>query len=228
MADWMFVLVRTDSEAPKHKGISLLYIDIKTPGISINPILNIAGGNTFNDVYFDNVRVPRENIIGNENEGFKIAMATLDYERTEGMKMVGSMQRRLEDLVKFINQIKAEKGTFTREELFRARLAEIRARVEVLKMLTYRVANNEANGRPVTYEASMSFSYYGDLSKRLARLSMNILGMYGQLGPNSVSAPLYGMEQINYLYTPAFSLAGGTTEIQKNIVAWRGLGMPRD
>lgn len=228
LADWMFVLVRTDTNAPsKHKGISLLYVDIKTPGISITPMLNIAGGHTFNDVYFDSVRIPRSNIIGKENDGFKIAMASLDYERTEGMNKVGNMRRRLEDLVDYINKKKAESGFFPRETLFRERLAKMRVEVEVLKLLSYRMINNEMQGKPVTYEASMSFAFYGDLAKRLSRLSVQVLGMYGQLGPECEFAPMYGMEQSHYLYTPAFSLAGGTTEIQRSIVAWRGLGMPR-
>ncbi|MFK5952063.1 MAG: acyl-CoA dehydrogenase family protein [Desulfobacterium sp.] len=227
-ADWMFLLVRTDPDAQsKHKGISLLYTDIKTPGITPRPLLNIAGGHTFNEVFLDNVKIPKNNLIGKKNDGFRYAMATLDYERSSSVKMIGSMERRLEDLVGFVNQERAKGSNRTNEHLVNERLAKLATDIEVAKLLAYRVVHQDAKGKPVTWEASMLFAFYADLMKRLCRVGTQILGPYGQLGPDSQYALLHGMEQSGYLYTPAYSLAGGTTEIQRNIVAWRGLGLPR-
>ena len=226
-ADTMFVLVRTDPDAtPKHKGLSLIYVDMKTPGITHTPVINIAGGHTFNDVFFDNVRVPKKNLIGEINKGFYIAMASLNYERSEGGKLIGLMKRRVDDLVKYVKD--KGKDEFPFYPLIRERLAKLEIDVDVMKLLAYQLAHKEVKGKPVTFEASMQFAFYADLMKRLSRISTQILGPYGQLGPDSSFAPLYGMEQLAYLYTPAYSLAGGTTEIQRNLIAWHGLGLPKN
>lgn len=227
-ADWMFVLVRTDPDAAqKHKGISLLYVDMKTPGITCTPITNIAGDHTFNDVFFDNVRVPKKNLIGKLNQGFYLAMATLDYERSEGGKLVGLMKRRVDDLVDYVKNMKDQNSSMPNYALIRDRLAKLQIDISVMKLLSYRLLDNEVKGKSVTYEASMQFAFYADLMKRICRVGTQVLGAYGQLGPDSPFAPLYGMEQRAYLYTPAYSLAGGTTEIQRNIIARQGLGLPK-
>lgn len=227
-ADWMFLLARTDPDAgSKHEGISLLYVDMKTPGITHTPIINIAGGHHFNDIYLDNVKIPKNNLIGKKNNGFKIAMTALDYERTSSVKLVGSLARRMEDLVAFVNEKKNNGESFPNEELIKERLAKLATEVEVAKLLAFRVVHESSKGKSVTYEASLQYAFYSGLAKRLSRVATQIMGPYGQLGPESSFAPLYGMEQSHYLYTPANSLAGGTTEILKTVVALRGLRLPR-
>ena len=227
-ADWMFLLVRTDPDAEKnYKGISLLYVDMKTPGITTRPIINIAGGHTFNEVFFDDVKVPKDYLIGERNKGFYIAMASLDYERSGGIQRAAQNKRTIDNLVKYVNERKRAGETIPDEALVRERLAQSAIDVEISRLLGYRIIHEQSKGEQVTYEASMQFAFMADLTKRLNRLSTQILGLYGQLGMKSEWAHMHGVEQRAYLHTPAFSLAGGTTEIQRNVVAWRGLGLPR-
>jgi hypothetical protein len=227
-ADWMFLLARTDPNAgSKHKGISLLYTSMKAEGITYTPILNIAGGHTFNDVFLDNVKIPKKNLIGKKDDGFKVAMATLDYERSSAAKEIGTLERRIDDIVKYLKTELEKNNPIANKALIKERIAKSATELEILKLLAYRVIHNAAKGKSVTYEASMQHAFQGDLNKRIITNVVRILGPYGQLGPESSFAPIHGMMKQAYLYIPAFSLAGGTTEIQRNIVAWRGLGLPR-
>ena len=227
-ADWMFVLVRTDPLAKnKHEGISLLYVDMKTPGISYSPLINIARGHTFNEVFFENVSVPQKNLIGQKNRGWYVAMATLDYERSGGAARVGAAKRWIEELTRFINDKKHHGEVIPNEALIRDRLAQLAIDLEVLRLLAYRVIYEQGKGRIPTYEAAIQFSFGNDLMKRLTRIGTQTLGLYGQLGMESKWALLNGMMQRDYLYSPALTLAGGTAEIQRNVIASRGLGLPR-
>ncbi len=227
-ADWMFVLARTDPQAPrKHEGLSLFYLDMKTPGISFSPLVNIARNHTFNDVFFDNVRVPKKNLVGEKNRGWNLTIATLDYERTWGITKVGGAKRWLEELTQFINDKKRRGEIIPDEAILRDRLAQLAVYVEVWRLLAYRMVHMLGKGRLSSHEAAIQYAFGNEFIRRLHRVGMQILSLYGQLGVESKWAPLKGMMERDYLYSPAFTLGGGTSEIQRNIIALRGLGLPR-
>jgi len=226
-ADWMFVLARTDPDAPKHRGISYFLIDMKTPGISVRPLINMANGEGFNEVFFENVRIPKTGLLGELNRGWYIATTTLDFERSALGGSAG-VQRTLEDLTRFV---KAESdgagGRLWDKPLVRHALADLWVSLDVTKMLSYRVVSMQARGLVPNYEASIIKVFSTDLIQKQARVGLGIMGLYGGLWGDGPWAKLRGRLAKSYVATVGTAIAGGTTEIQRNIIAQRGLGLPR-
>lgn len=220
-AGWIFLLARTDPDAPKHRGISFFVIDMKTPGISIRPLVNLAGSHGFNEVFFDNVRVPRENLIGEQNRGWYIAATTLDFERS-GINRIAGATRTLNAVIDYVRQ----SGVHRRPEV-RTALAELAIEFDIGRILAYRVAWMQSRKLIPNYEASMSKLFGSEMQQRLARFAINTLGLCGQLATGSPRAPLAGIVERYYLATVSLTIAAGTSEIQRNIIAGRGLGLPR-
>lgn len=220
-AGWIFLLARTDPDAPKHRGISFFVIDMKTPGISIRPLVNLAGSHGFNEVFFDNVRVPRENLIGEQNRGWYIAATTLDFERS-GINRIAGATRTLNAVIDYVRQ----SGVHRRPEV-RTALAELAIEFDIGRILAYRVAWMQSRKLIPNYEASMSKLFGSEMQQRLARFAINTLGLCGQLATSSPRAPLAGIVERYYLATVSLTIAAGTSEIQRNIIAGRGLGLPR-
>jgi alkylation response protein AidB-like acyl-CoA dehydrogenase len=220
-ADWMILLARTDPDAPKHKGISYFLVDMHTPGISVRPLVDMLGRHQFNEVFFDDVRVPREALLGELNRGWYVATATLDFERSGIQRVIGSY-RTYEQLLDH-----AREARLGRHPLVRHKLAELKIEFEVGKQLSYRVAWMQSKQLVPNYEASVSKMYGSELAQRLANAGMQIMGLGGQLGPGSPHAPLRGAFESLYLNAAALTIAAGTSEIQRGIIAGRGLGMPR-
>jgi len=215
LADWMFMLVRTDPEAPKHRGISYLLVDMKSPGITVRPLTTLAGTQTFSEVYFEDVRVPVSNRVGEENRGWYVGTTTLDFERSSIGSAIG-LRKSLEELV-----AKAKGGTglsLVPGSQARWEFVERWVETEVARMLSYRVVSMQAHKIIPNHEASISKMYTTELSQRIARLGLHLRGMHGNVRDD------YSME---YMETVSATIAGGTTEIQKGIVATRGLGLPR-
>jgi alkylation response protein AidB-like acyl-CoA dehydrogenase len=219
-ADWCVLLVRTDAEAPKHKGISYLLVDMKLPGITIAPLVDITGRHAFNQIFFEDVRVPRDCLVGEINRGWYVAAATLDFERS-GINRVVAGIRVYEELVAY-----AREATLADRDTARMKLAELGIELAAGKLLAYRVASMQAKGQIPNAEASMSKMFGSELQQRLAQAGMQIMGLGGQL-ESGRWAPLAGKLEQYYLSTSALTVAAGTTEIQKNIIAGRGLGLPR-
>jgi alkylation response protein AidB-like acyl-CoA dehydrogenase len=225
-ADWCILLARTDQEAPKHKGISYLLLDMKTPGVDVRPLYDLTNRHTFNEVFFENVRVPRTCLVGELNRGWYVAAATLDFERS-GINRVVMGYRTFEELAGYARETTIDGRRLGDEGTVRNKLAELAIEFTAGRMLAYRVASMQARGQIPNTEASMSKMYGSELQQRLAGAGMQIMGMAGQLEPGSRWAPLSGRLEQFYLFASALTVAAGTTEIQKGIIAGRGLGLPR-
>ena len=221
LSDWGWLAARTDPDAPKHKGISLLMLDMKSPGISVRPLVNIADQHAFNEVFFEDVRVPVEQRVGEENRGWYHLAVALDFERS-GIAAYSGGRRNIERLT----SIAAENPQLVENRPgIRNELADRMVEVNVGTFLAYRVATMQGQGLLPNHEASASKLFGSELGQRIARTGMHLLGMAGQLRGESSRAAIDQAQ--NYLYTVSGTIAAGTSEIQRNIMATRGLGLPR-
>ncbi len=221
LSDWGWLAARTDPDAPKHKGISLLMLDMKSPGISVQPLVNMADQHAFNEVFFEDVRVPVEQRVGEENRGWYHLAVALDFERS-GIAAYSGGRRNVERLTR----IAAETPRLVENRPgIRHELAERMVEVNVGTFLAYRVATMQAQGLLPNHEASASKLFGSELGQRIARTGMHLLGMAGQLRGESSRIEIDQAQ--NYLYTVSGTIAAGTSEIQRNIMATRGLGLPR-
>ncbi|MDP9238059.1 MAG: acyl-CoA dehydrogenase family protein [Chloroflexota bacterium] len=225
-AQWMILLARTDRDAPKHRGISYFLVDMTTPGITIQPLTDMLGRHTFNQVFFQDVRIPRDSLLGELNRGWYVATSTLDFERSGIQRVIGSM-RTYNEIVSYAAGLVASKRVPKSYAPVRHRLAELKIEFEVGRFLAYRVAWLQSQGKVPNYEASVSKLYGSELAQRLAAVGMNLLGLHGQLAPGSPSAKLRGRVEALYLNAAALTVAAGTSEINRGIIATRGLGLPR-
>ncbi|MCH8089167.1 MAG: acyl-CoA dehydrogenase family protein [Chloroflexi bacterium] len=226
-ADWILLLVRTDPDAPKHKGITMLLADMKTPGVSVRPIIDMSNGHPFNETFFDNVRVPKENVVGEVNRGWYAGMTLLDFERS-GVEYAAVSRRALDETVKFASETRVNGKSLIEVPTVRNKLAEMAVNVEVSYMLSYQIAWLQSKGEVPNKEASMGKMFGTEIEQRTFQTAMQILGLYGQMIPGSKGAPLHGFIENNYLKSIADTIQSGTSEIQRRIVATRGLGLPRE
>jgi alkylation response protein AidB-like acyl-CoA dehydrogenase len=221
-SDWIFILARTDPDLPKHKGISFFLVDMKSPGVSVRPLINLQNRHEFNEVYFENVRVPRRNMVGPENGGWYVGMTLLDFERSS-IASIASARRTLEDLAGYARKT----GRLASEGGVRARLAELALECEVARMLSYRIGSMQAAGKLPNYESSMLKVFVTEMRQRLYNFGVGLMGLFGQLA-QSPAAPLAGRIELGYLESVAPTIYSGSNEIQRTIIATRGLGLPRD
>jgi alkylation response protein AidB-like acyl-CoA dehydrogenase len=226
LADWCILLARTDPEAPKHKGISYFLLDMRTPGITVRPLIDMMDNHGFNELFFENVRIPKDCLLGQENQGWYMAATTLDFERSSIGGAVGG-RRMLEEIVGYAQETKRNGNRLIDEVPVRVRLADAALEVEIGQLLSYRVASMQSRGLVPNYESSIAKLFNTDMQLRLAKAGMEIMGLYGQLEPQSKYAPLRAKFERQYLWQTGMSVGGGTPEIQKNIIAMRGLGLPR-
>jgi len=225
-ADWIMLLTRTDPDAPKHRGISFVLVDMKSPGVSVRPIINMAGGHEFNQVTFDDVRVPRANVVGDEDRGWYVAVTLLDFERS-GIDYSASAHRLLDDTKEFANETKRNGVPLIEIPWVRTLMADRYIDCEVARLMAYNVAYMQSQDLIPTKEASMSKVFGSEVVQRVTEAALDILGMYGTLGREDKWAPLNGRVQENWMNAFAGTIAAGTSEIQRNIIAGRGLGLPR-
>jgi alkylation response protein AidB-like acyl-CoA dehydrogenase len=220
LSDWVWLVCRTDPDAPKHRGISILLVDLKSPGITIRPLINMGGQHGFNEVFYDNVRVPVKNLVGEENRGWYVVAENLDYERS-GIERIAGTGGLFRDLLAHLRASGDRASTAVRHAL-----ADRAIEYEVGRMLAYRVAWLLSAGRVPNYEASMSKAYGSEWTQRVARTGMSLVASAGLMGTPEERALRAKIEQA-YLSTVSATIAGGTSEIQRNIIATRGLGLPR-
>ncbi|MCA9824750.1 MAG: acyl-CoA dehydrogenase family protein [Dehalococcoidia bacterium] len=225
IADKMILLARTDQEAPKHKGISAFIVDMDAPGVTVQGVPNIAYRHDFNQVFFEDVRVPASNLFGGENNGWYVATTTLDFERSN-IAAVSGARRTIHDLIGWARE-KHPGGRPWDKPSVRHKLADLAIEAETGRLVAYRTAWLQAKGAVPNYEASMGKVWMAMLGIKVANTGIGILGAYGQLTPGSAGAQLYGRLTTAYLLAMSGPIAGGTSDIQKNIIAQRGLGLPR-
>jgi alkylation response protein AidB-like acyl-CoA dehydrogenase len=223
LADWMFGLVRTDPDAPKHRGITYLLIDMKSPGITVRPLVNLGGDHHFNEVFFEDVRVPVTHAVGEVNRGWYVGATTLDFERSSIGSAVGQRQAVERNLAWF----RTNAGSLhpTARAAVRHEWTERYLEVSVAKLLAYRVISMQAAGRIPNSEASIAKLYNTELTQRISRTALKMVGQWGAV--RDQRGPLQGDPAGGYLQSVASTIAGGTSEIQRNIIATRGLGLPR-
>ena len=190
------------------------------PASSFQPLLNISGRKGFGQFFFDNVRMPKDSLLGEVNRGWYLATTTLDLERSN-IANAGGPRRTVDDLCGYVR----ESGRATTTE--RHRLAQHAVEVNVVTMLSYRVASMLAAGGVPNQEASLLKLFLSELDQRIANTGLHILGMHGALMPGSPLAKLQAQFALTYLTTVPRTIAGGTSEVQRNIIATRGLGLPR-
>lgn len=227
-ADLCWMAVRTNPDAPKHRGISLFVLDMKTPGITIRPIVNMAGIHHFNQVYFDDVRVPRENMIGPLDRGWYVMSTTLDFERSARVTSAAGARRTLEDLVAYAATTTGSDGRpIGKDPVVAAKLSRLAIDIEVARLFAYQVATTQLHGKVPNREGSILKLWCSELEQRLALAGMEILGPNAMLASKSGRSPMHGHIQHSYLESFSATLASGASEIQRNVIARRGLDMPR-
>lgn len=225
-ADYVYLTARTDPDAPKHRGISNFIVDMRTPGITVQPLVNLADVHSFNQVFYDNVRVPAKNRVGEENRGWYVAAALLDFERSS-IAGVANQRRMLDDLTAFAREVVRDGQDNGRMATVRSELAERAIEIEVGRIMSYWIASMQDRGMVPNREASASKLFTSELSQRIAQTGMRLIGLAGQLQPGSRWAPLQGRIERSYRSSVSSTIGGGTSEIQRNVIATRGLGLPR-
>jgi alkylation response protein AidB-like acyl-CoA dehydrogenase len=217
-ADYCYLVARTDPEAPQHRGISELLVPMSLPGITVRPIRDMVGEEHFGEVFFDEVRVPSDALIGELHRGFYQIMQQLDYERSGIERLISNYP-----LWRDVKRLAAERGMLG-DPLLRQEIAAIEIAFFAGRLLIYQVAAVLSEGRIPNRESAVAKCFCTSLEQRIAALSARIVGPASQLRDSR--APLRGRAARALLYAPAYTIQGGTSEILRNIIAQRGLGLP--
>lgn len=223
--NYLYLLARTDPHVPKHRGLSEFIIPMDLPGITRRPLIDITENEAWNEVFFDDVRVPQECLIGQENNGWRQVMEQLAYERS-GMERLMANYPVFEGIIKFVKETTRDGKPLSQDPVIRHQLAQLKIEFEVGRLFMYRVALVMDEGRSPEWEAAMSKAYATAFEQRLASIALEMLGLYGHLAPSSKWAKLNGMAYHSYLSSKGYSLQAGSSEILKNILAQRKLGLP--
>jgi alkylation response protein AidB-like acyl-CoA dehydrogenase len=216
-ADWCQLYVRTDSEAPKHKGISCLIVDMRSPGIEVRPLVTLNGAADFAEVFFDDVRVPADALLGPLNGGWRVATTTLSHERAGAARLYAGVRLQLADLVADLTNSSVDGRPVLQNAATLRRLGEIAVRVDYLELLCKRAISATLHGGDALGSASLAKSVWAELGQDLAVLAYDVLGAHQTDG-----------RWTDYrLASRSLTIAGGTTQINKGITAVRVLGLPR-
>jgi alkylation response protein AidB-like acyl-CoA dehydrogenase len=217
LATWCELLVRTDPDVPKHKGISCLLVDMSLPGIEVRPLVTITGEHEFNELFFDEVRVPVTDLLGPENEGWRVAMTTLTYERGGVANLHLMVRKKVADLLELARTTKVDGRPAADDPVIRQQVARVYVEAEFLKLLADRAISAAAHGRDLGPESSLAKLLWSQCEGHITEVAAEILGPAANTGR-------WGRDRI---YARAMTIAGGTTEVNKNIIAQRILGLPR-
>jgi alkylation response protein AidB-like acyl-CoA dehydrogenase len=226
LADYCWLAARTDPDASRHEGISIFIVDMKTPGITVRPLINILNCHSFNEVFFDDVRIPKENLVGQKNKGWYQLVIALDFERSS-IGYAAANQRIIEELIKYAKETTRNGEPLANDPLIRNELAQLAVENEVARMMAYRIAWMFSKGLHPSYESSMSMVFISEVMRHTANVGMRILGHYGELDRDSKWAVMNARIMRMCLSSLSIGVGGGSNEIQRNIIAMRGLGLPR-
>ncbi len=225
-ADWAFVLCRTDTDAPKHRGISYILVDMKTPGITVRPLVQMSGAQGFNEVFFDDVRTPKRMLVGEKNNGWQVAIATLMFERGVG----GGGQPLIaviDELAHLARRINRNGRPAWDDSEVRQKIAELKCEAEALKFTNLRNLTRRLRGLPPGPEGSMMKLGATELNMKIEMFAMELLGPYSQLEFMAPHAIDDGRWSFRLLSARGGTIAAGTNQIQHNIIGERVLGLPK-
>ncbi len=225
-ADWCILLTRTDPEAPKHKGISYLLVDMHSPGITVRPLVQITGERGFNEVFFEDVRVPKKNLVGPKNHGWQVAVTTLMFERT-GIAVGRDLSGQVQDLAELAKRLRYNGASAWDNTSARQKIAGFACEAAALRYSNLRQLTRRLKGLPPGPEGSAGKLTASELNLRMMKFAMELLGPYAQLEHKSPFAEDSGKWLYKMLAARALTIAGGTSEIQHNIIGERVLGLPK-
>jgi alkylation response protein AidB-like acyl-CoA dehydrogenase len=225
LSDWMFLLVRTDPDAPKREGISYLLLDMKTPGITVRPLRNAAGGQHFSEVFLDGVRIPRENLVGELNGGWSIARSSLDHERS-GLSGVVALEETLGRLWRMAGKVQRGDAEALGDQATSRALAQHWIEIEGLRHLGYRTLSDQIAGKPPGAGASVGKLFASELRQEMTRTALRVEGPLGPVAKRSPHVVDRGRWHAAYFDALAHSIGGGTSEIMRNVIAEKVLGLP--
>jgi len=222
-ADLCLLVVRTDPAAPKHKGITCLLVDMKSPGIDVRPLKMMSGDAEFNEMFFSNLRVPVDRVLGKVNEGWNVAITALSNERANlGIGLYVAFKRNLDEVIEHARKIRRQGRPVIEDPVLRQKLAQAYVDLEVFRLNTTRALSTlNKTGMPGP-EGSIQKLYWSELNQRNAQIAMEVLGPYAQLTDFDGGRIAY-----NYLRSRGNTIEAGTSEVQRNIIAQRVLGLPR-
>lgn len=228
-AQWCILLVRTDTSAQKHKGLSFLLVDMRTPGITIRPLVQITGETEFSEVFFDDVRVPAENLVGEMNQGWRIAMTTLTFERgpEEALPRQVRFSRDLERLFQVAATTRRNGRMVADDPVIRQKLAASYIDLELMRLNGLRGLSRIAKGEELGSESSFSKLYWSHMYQRMMETALEVTGADSALAPGDSDAPAEGFFSHRFLQSRPMTIYSGTSEIQRNIIAERVLGLPK-
>ena len=228
IADWCMLVVRTDPDAPKHRGLSYLLVDMRSPGITVRPLRQMTGESEFNEMFFEDVHVPRQNLLGGLNEGWRVATTTLMNERgTTALASVMRYRIVFDEILDLVRSMQRNGGPATTDPSVRQRLAQFYVELEMLRFTSYRAFSQILRGGNPGPEGSISKLAWSELNQRMQEFVIELEGPASQLVKGSPYAVQGGRWQHHFLRSRANTIEGGTSEIQRNIIAERVLGLPR-
>jgi alkylation response protein AidB-like acyl-CoA dehydrogenase len=228
-ADWIFNLVRTDREAEPHKGISFLLADMKSPGIEVRPLKEISGDSLFSEVFFTDVRTPKENLVGELGQGWSIAMRTLTFERGAGSLATSvRLRNSMFDLIADAQKVRRNGWSAFEDPVSRDRIAKWLVDLEVYRYTTLRAISSVANGRPAGSEASINKVYWSEWHREFMADAVNVLGPLARVLDGAEAEINTARWAKEYLLSLAGTIYAGTSEVQRNIIAERVLGLPKE
>ncbi len=225
-ADWSVLLVRTDPNVPKHRGISYLIVDMHSPGITVRPLRNMAGYCEFNETFLDNVRIPKDQILGEKNRGWYVAMGALEYERS-GIGEFIARENRVKDLIKMAGDIEHNSQPLAKDPVIRQRLAQLFIEANVSRLSALRALTHQLRGDSPGTETLVGNLLGVELNQRMMDFAMHLQGPYSRLVRGAKYAFAHGDWQYRFFRSRANTIETGTSEIKRNIIAQRGLGLPR-
>ncbi|HKD64650.1 MAG TPA: acyl-CoA dehydrogenase [Candidatus Acidoferrales bacterium] len=228
IGDWCELVVRTDSNVPKHKGLSVLLIDMKSPGVEVRPLKQMTGESEFNEIFFRDVRVPVANLLGKVNDGWSVAVSTLMYERgSYGARLHLIFKRAITRLIELANKFQKNGHPASQDPITRQKLAQCYAEIEIMRWNQLRAFSRvTATGVPGP-EGSIQKIFWSELNQRLQQIAQEIFGPHGQLLAGDQDAVDNGIWSYGYLRTRGNTIEAGTSEVQRNIIGHFVLGLPR-